>query len=602
MTSRGPARVLPAPARRVDLRVGAPRWWAPLCLVALLSAGAGCRGAYEGEVAVDADVRIVGVLDEAGAGSSLVPWPPGAPLPVVTRGPGPHLVLGFTEAQLAPFEGAWSQGNLRAAAPCEAALPAPRWAGRMVDGALAAADPAALPALTVDGLSELCPAEADAPLALDVRGPGERCPYRITRSGCRVEVATECGLGSLQGYLHPDGDVCLLRQGGAWRCRDEALGLERNLTCLEPTVEVGIVSTAPGPAPFEAELVQVVARPVVLPQLWASVNQLYYWNLNSGLAFGMAVLSDRVVVAHTRDGPGGDCAAEENRAQAFTFVGLDAAPLGTVEAPRCARGLEEEAGGASFLGLYLDARERFRLARFDAQGALQSDGVVPGSSRWRPGPRGMIVRPEVDQVLLFMPRPLGEGDVLVLEHRRSTLAHVRTATLSGVLDLLGAGLLDGGRVFAAADEDHFFSLDADSLAVLERGVHPAQNIYPSRFVGQATMPPGTAAIFINGPPAASLLRVDRGAALGRIRLALDPTFAPSAAAVWPGGRWLVGGPLGASAGDPAALVLYDAEADRFLPGTHVLGQGAVSRMAWDDAGHLWVLYPWAGQVARLTPR
>lgn len=567
-----------------------------------LAALLGCRGAEETEARVDDAVRFVAVLAEDGAGSEIAEWPPGAPLPLVTSGEGPHTVFGYDAAQLSPFGEAWRQGRLRAAATCEARLPAPRWAGQLLFGGLTAVDPAALPAVTVEGLTSACPAPGAVSLALDVRGRTERCPHQVTRSGCAVTIEPECELGELQGYLHPDGGFCLELSPGPWRCRGEVVGRDAPLECLEPALEVGVVAVEPAEPPFDSETVSLVDRAPALPRLWATLNQLYSWNLRAGLAFSMAVLEDHVVVSYTQAGPGGDCAADENVPTGFAFVDRDTAQVvGRRDAPRCATELRPEAGGQSFVGVYIDDTERYRLARFASDGALAADAPMPGTSRWDPPPRDPLFVPGADRILLFMPLA-SSNDAVVYAHRASDLAFVRTATLTGADDVTGAGFVDDDTVFVGFGEDHFLYLDARTLEVAARGAHPEQNLYPTRFVSHLSVP-GSAAVLTNGPPNPSLVRFVRGEPLGRIRVPLDPGFVPSALVSWPGGRWLVGGAQTEDTARPSAFSMYDADGDRFLPGTWTLdAPGAVSRMEWDADGRLWVLHPWAGQVSRLTPR
>lgn len=576
------------------------RWAAVLGLLGALS----CRGAQEVDTTAPSEIVAVGVVSEGGASSPLAAWPEGAPLPVVTRGRGPHVVYGYTAAQLAPLGEGWRRGRLRPSDPCEARLPAPAWAARLSDGALTDLEPMDVPPMTVDGLREICPDAEARPLLLDVRGESELCSHRISRAGCALEVRTECGAGDFAGWVHPDGGFCARQSSaGDWRCEGAALEPGAPLVCEGGSREVELVDARPRPAPFEVETRSFGPRPEYGPRLWTASRQLYPSDLIRGYVHGLVALSDRVVVARSVGGPAGECWSDESRPAVFSIVDLATLEvLDEVSAPPCALELSAEPGGQTFVGLVLFDDDRYGLGRFDAEGRLLASARIEGASRWTGRPSGLRLEPAQDRLRFFLPSRASADDLHLRAHRLSDLSWASTATIAGLTRLVSVTWLDDDAAILVDGDDTFALVDVARAEIEEAGSYVDGTLYPGRFVSGFSPGPGELVMPMNGAAYSTLYRRAFGPRERKVRLPLEPDFALAALTAWPGGRWLVAGIDPTRPEQPTGFALYDPDADRFEPGLWHASRGVPSLLTTDGEGRVWVAHPWANEISRLSPR
>lgn len=560
-----------------------------------------CRPLEEGGVTPPSELIAVGVITD-GNGSSLEAWPAGAPMPIVTHGPGPHYVYGYTAAQLAPFGDAWRQGRLRASAGCEATLPSAAWVGRIDGAGLRAVEAGSEGALTVDGLREVCPSPRALPLQLDVRGETERCPHRILRDGCEVDVLTECGVGDLSGWVHPGGGFCLERTREGWMCEAGQLQRGQALQCSSGTRQIEVVDATPGPAPFELQTLSLGPGEPFETRLWELSRQLYAADVSDGYVHGMVALSDRVLVSHTVGSEGGDCWSEEDQPTMLSIIDPERFEvIGQVEAPRCTVELTADEGGQTFVGFLLFDDETYRLGRFDADGTLIANEIIPGSTRWRGAPVGLRVVPSQDRLLFFVAPSPATPLMQLLVHRLSDLGHVETATITDVPRALAVSWLDDSNAVLVDSNDTFAQLDVTRRTIVDFGSYLEDQIYAGRFVSGYAPTPQELVLTMNGTADSTLFHRRIGTP-GQIRLPLEPDLALSVVTGWPDGRWLVTGIDAGQAGQPTAFTFYDPAEARFEPGAWRASRGIASLPVWDGAGRLWIVHPWANQISRLTPR
>lgn len=574
------------------------RSWCAFIVLAGLWA---CRPVYEGTATPPSDIVAVGVLSE-GQGSLLEAWPAGAPMPIVTEGAGPHFVVGFTAEQLAPFGQGWQNGTLRTAAACEATLPPPAWVGRIDGPTLSAVQGGFEGELTVDGLRDVCPSKEALPLILDVRGETDRCAHRILRTGCEVDVITECGPGDFSGWVHPDGGYCLQRTREDWTCSQGQLQSGAALQCSSGTREVELVQASEGAAPFDIQTLSLGPGDLFEPRLWQLSRQLYAADMRVGYVHGMVALSDRVLVSHTMGGEGGDCWSDEDQPTMLTVIDSDQVEvISQVLAPRCTVELTADEGGQSFVGFVVLPDENYALARFDANGTMVESQVIARSNRWGRAPQGLRFIEAEDRLQFFLPPSSSLPGLELRVHQRSDLSHVETATISGVPRLIAMSWLDDDNAIIVESIDTFLQVDVAQGSIVGSGSYLEGQIYPGRFVSGYAPNPQELALTMNGPNDSTLYHW-RAGDRAQIRLPLQPDVALSNVIGWPDGRWLVSG---IDAGDPdkgTAFSLYDPVQDRFQAGVWRASSGIASMPVWDAQGRLWVAHPWANEISRLVPR
>ncbi|MCB9649230.1 MAG: hypothetical protein H6730_21880 [Deltaproteobacteria bacterium] len=571
---------------------------------ALAVALGACRGAQEAQITLPEDLAWVAVLSD-GAGSAVTPWPPGTPLPVVTRGAGPHLVLGYTAAQLAAFGTAVEDGTVRAAVGCDPTLPTPRWVGTLQDGVLTESTTSP-PALTVPGLAELCPAEVTS-VALDVRGPASRCGTDVTRKGaCGLEIGTDCGLGTFTGQVQPDGRVCLQAEAGA--CGGGLVWSDAPLACTGRVTEVGVAALVEAaPPPFELAAAQVADGAPFFPP--TPTNQLNAGLLRIGRAWDLFWAGPYVGVTVNSEGPGGECFQPPNHPTALVL--LDPDTLTEVQSstvPPCTQDLVPHPSGDGWVGTFYD-RARGGYVWIGADGRVRRQVVSPmGNSAVLP--RVSVVAPAQDRLLTFWSGYQAEaGGVRVVAHRLSDLAWVATTTIGTWSQVRSAALVEDGRLLIAADTERYGLFSVSALAVEREFTPPDPGTYVlwtlSAFVEPDRPSVGLA---INGSAGGLILLHEQvtTSEQGILRLPLDPAFNPSVITPWGvgGDLLLVAGVMDPIAGEPrrGAVSLFERGSRRFLPGTWPVGEGMLAKALRDDAGRVFLLESWTGRVLRLTPR
>lgn len=573
------------------------------CLLTLLTLVGlfACRPLQEGTATPPSEIIAVGIISD-GEGSPLEAWPAGAPLPIVTRGSGPHFVYGYTAAQLEPLGEGWRNGRLRPSAPCEASLPSAAWVGRIDGATLSTVQEGFEASITVDGLRSICPSPSELPLLLDVRDETERCSHRILRDGCKVDVLTECGAGDFSGWVHPDGGFCLEQTREVWSCEAGPLRPGVSLQCKSGTRELELLDATPAPAPFELQTLSLGPGEPFETRLWALSRQLYATDTDSGYVHGMVALSDRLVVSHTMASEGGDCWSQEDQPTMLSVIDPDRLEvIGQVVAPRCTTELIADASGQSFVAFVRLDNDRYGLSRFDADGNLLMTETIAGSSAWGRVPQGLRAVESKDHLLFFMPPTTTLPGLQLRVHRRSDLGQVETATITNVPRVLAVSWLDDDNAVVVDSNDTFAHVDIARRTIVDFGSYLEDQLYPGRFVSGYAPAPRELVLTMNGPAESTLFHWQSGGG-AQIRLPLEPELALSVVTGWPDGRWLVAGIDAGQSERSTAFALYDPVQARFQPGVWRVSRGIASLPVWDAAGRLWIVHPWANEISRLTPR
>ncbi|MEM7675748.1 MAG: hypothetical protein AAF449_07055, partial [Myxococcota bacterium] len=348
-------------------------------------------------------------------------------------------------------------------------------------------------------------------------------------------------------------------------------------------------------------------RPNVLGERsWIGVN-----HVRSGYAYGMTILSDRVVVSGPDDGD--RCSERVSRLTLF-----DPSSLETIASPityPCAQVLSADPSNETFVAVYFD--DGWRAGRFNADGeellqgprldarfsSLRPDvGLVPN---WRPAD---LLRPSnADELWLIM------YDSRRDEPRLGSAALVRldaaTLTPIGPPDFLEtwlrsyAGALGANGAYALLN-DWGLSVGwftpgviAPSASIVMGPDTPSRNVYYQLYsLGGDRMlvaSQGRAPAIVVGPDAVEQRTTHPMGGQEQI----VTTFVP-----WQGSIYLGIGIQTINQGKREVIAtLFDAANDRFLPGVWVIGEGMASFVQTDAQGRYFIILPWTAEIIRLDP-
>lgn len=580
---------------------------AGLIVVAL----AGCSEPRPVRVDVPPDVEWVALVSPTGA-TPLVRWLAGAPLPAHTAGGETIQLVGYTAEQVRQLpvqDGARvAEERLRLAKGCERHLPVPAWFGELTpDDLLTTRAPSEAPVLTASWIS--CPTDPVLTHATCLSLP---CAIGETQTiGCAVRVdLSACGAGVLVGERQADGSICF--EPLPWTCEPvETLAPEITAQACANDCRTSVFE-APREPPFTLERVAVTGGELYLPGELTDDLLVPNNRLHSGKAFDLALLRDRLVVAHAGATAVYFCPIEAERpAGRLSFYDLDSLALvGTATAPECLTRLLGE--GDTFVGVH-GARGEPVLSRFSREGRRLASGPPSSGDRPRADAAAQIpadlVRVGRQLAVIYEWLDARPGGV--------DLGYFLYGYDPTSLEALHTDLIREGRAFAMA------AVGTSSLAIAEEKYQRIDYFDVERrvFVGATALPtspvafrydmtslalaPGTRRLLATTPLDLASVRLVNGSRSVALVLPFERTLFPTSTHAWPGAPdvLVVAGvsPTAAGAYD-AVITRFDTRAARFLPGTWTIGQGAVTRMVTDGSGRLWALLPWAGEVVRLTPR
>lgn len=591
--------------------------------ILLLSTGlalVACKATPVVEVDVPAEIGWVAVVTvgEAGAvrrATPLVRWSADAPLPLITRaGEGETaLLLGFSETQLEMLGVEVDDSPLQALDGCGRALPPPVWVGRWAGGALSAHDGPA-PRVTAPWLSTACPDLSGEPVLVDADCFETRCEPSVRWIGrCDLELdLSSCGIGNLPASVDVDGSICADFSAAGWRCDRTTDPVARAAyTCLEPApCELHVHAGGAPPAPFEIARRQLVEGEPYLPGRLDRLGVLTTDDVADGHLLELLVLPGAVVVSRTTREPATSCYAAD--AQAGELLYLDPESLlsvRTATAPYCLRRMVRDEGGG-FVGAYVEGEELF-LGRFDRRGRLTGSAPVDERTDAQPGePR--LVQAGSDRVLemvmlegrLVVLLGKGRGDSFLFTFDAATLRPIlREQIRSGTSGMVVAG---GGVVATTRNgEQEMAWLDVSSAEEVAAAKLPWRDLpRETDSLLSVLEVPATGEILVTGTPPPALFVLESMGPTRARAVIFERDAYPVTMAPWPAGDPVfVAGIEQETDGRWSSVgALFDPTRGRFLPGTWPLGNGVVGRIRVDDAGRLWLLLPWSGEVIRLTPR
>ena len=608
------------------MRLAIDRWVA----LALLLATA-CSSERTVEVDVPDEVTVAGILslddnEQLLGASALEPWRDS--LPVVTRSGARTLVVGYSDDQLAAFgPQLFSAGPLRPAIGCQNRLPEPAFAADLTDDGLRPIDVADVPALTTAVVESTCPTTTSTAWAVDVTCYAQSCIPVVSSTGpCTIELdLSACASerpngtvdsGRLTATIDASGNVCLTPDERTPQCVNvEDPYSVGTLACgtFEAPCGIHVYRDARRrPPPFSIARTQWKPGADATPNILRDRAWIAARYLRTGYAFDMAMVDERLLISGPRD------VFSECSTQPFEWTFIDPDTLqatSPVPAPACAQVLLVDPGEQTFVAPYFD-QGAWRVGRFDRTGTeLLSaaatedslDGVRDSSGRstpiWRPS--NLERSPDGSELWLVMYdsvgfEPLPGAAFIRLD--ATTLERIEQRILPEWHRSYSSAIAGGQQYALLAEWSYalgWFRLDR-STPDFETQLPldtPVRNVH-----------------YTVAPLDADRMLV---AALGRSPAIVMGRMGEVARMTHPAGEleqmmvrfmdW--DGPIKLGIGlqtindgrREAIATLLDTEADRFLPGVWVLGEGLPTRVVTDAAGRYFIALPWTAELVRLDP-
>jgi len=584
---------------------------------ALLVAGVGCTG--PGDLSIQADfppavafIAVVGI-DDSGAmtgATGLASVSDGyAKLFGDFPGVAGFEVHGYALASLqslgVPLEEATLRIPLRAAETDEARLPAPIW-GQKFDadgGAFGGTIP--VRALTADWLP-LCPQRVTEGQRVALGCAFGDCATTVTQSGCRVTIdASACALGALDAEISPAGALIVEASPVLGQCEEtpSSPGVSVALACSGGTAETCRIEVQTSSVPPPLVIEKLALTSSVAPYIERDGNGvLVSRRPPSGYLAAMAIVGETVMVARNLGPPWRPQDCPPGRGGVIDLIARDTLIVDTATAvPRCVIGLIRDPMGRG--ALFLTGGPAPRVGIIGADGQVKADRAlddVPHPADEyvigiQASARGIFV---LFTVPVFDPgstATLAVLDPLLL----TTLAFEPISNQRA--EILGVDL-DAKVLLVANSRDVLYTPTADAklgpgrplweLCSHGNGIKPS-TIFPHALSGQLVLP-----ALDSNSPAGYVIDVQ-----DRCRTVVYPWGAVEGygAAAWTDGRVLFGLMTSAPPYE-ASVAIVDPIGARFASGALRIGSGPPHAMDVDAQGRVWLILPWEGQVARITPQ
>lgn len=354
------------------------RWGLALLGCAVLA----CKGTQDLASEPPESVRYVAVVEVDADGGviatgPLSAWSPGEPLFVAAREDAIVRLVGYDEATLTAggvLEAVQAEASPLPLAPatgCDPRLPEATWIASWSPDGVTALDGAPTPALTAPRLTKVCPPFSPS-VAIDVPCVEPRCvPTIQDRSDCSVTVALDCTRGSVTLHVDPTGNVCADLDDAFGACprvaSEPGVGRHACATCRIDAY----VPLDDAPPAFVVEKVKVVDAPLMRPRDIEVNRQPFRYNFYEGHIHDLVTLDDRIVVLAPDGGYGKRCdygVLEKDKR--LLFLDPDTLTVTSTRATeQCLTAVTADARGSGFVGVYGDI-EAWRLGRFAADGRL----------------------------------------------------------------------------------------------------------------------------------------------------------------------------------------------------------------------------------------
>ena len=562
-------------------------------------------------VSLAAIVTLVG--DEVTASTRLFPWAADSVLPIVTEASGASVIVGYSQAQLdAAGMGAvdlTALGGVRSAVGCAPSLPAPAWAGQIVQGELRSVDPATVPRLGLVGLEQVCPAFDEADAYSGFSCSVTRCETPPRRTGvCAFEIGDPlCAIGLATIAVHPDGSACVDWSTSGWRCEAArpARGAAR-YECAHPMrCDVDVHVRPNGAPPFDVVRLAVTEAPDHLSDRLIDGRPTFAEQHSEGYVHDFDLVGDHIVVAVPGgDAPTIDCLADTStNDRLLIYRAADLSLVATATVPVCTRAVAGEAAGATFL-IVTGRDGRIEVRRYDVGGRLLArasvdDPIGPGEPRaWRAV--DLIVVGVRAYAMIANQTSNGHIGGLVELSLEPLRARTRAMVSRAPEPPAGAFPIDSTTFGTFATAAHqFWIVDTTSFAIDVVDLPSDVTNKNARFGAALHRRTNTFVHVTRG--AWGLIFVDRQSRAVKVReVFAGEQFYTRVAS------WVAGGDLVVMGGmrnfDWAGIVSFASVPDaRILPGTFVVGHGPVQRIRTDGRGRTWMSLPWGGDLVRLTP-
>lgn len=599
------------------MKLGRLKLWVLCC-------GIACKPTQEIDASIPAEVRYALLAKVDGAGevisaSALVPWGEGQPLPLIGRFSDPgqrFVVLGFSEAQIAPYLPLEEETPFRQAQGCEQRLPAPMWQADWTGDALLEPTPEALSTpllLTAPWLSSRCPDMSGHRFSINTSCRSDRCEPQVGVVGCVAELdLSECQLPNLQVRIGAAGELCA-ESSTADVCEtltSEDPHADSLLQCtLENTCSIEVYATDDPPAFTidRASFIDPPAQPYI-PGSTAASGVLRPRRLIEGNAFDLAIVNDRILVLQVIGDPGLNCPSF-NRPMELLNFDPETLEMTRSALPRCTERLHPDPSGmGAFVATFVEGNEIF-VGRFAMDGTVLERAVLDPGGRITANSHfivDIIPMSSPGQLLLHFvsrdgtpenPVPEDTGFVVI---ETATLQTLRSHHIDGWRRAWTADLM-GDRLYLVEYLERASRwINVNNWDVVER-LDLVEELTTRISLLDVFFEPSTQKMLVAAQGPAGMYIVERGRVVFGREVIYRAKASVTALSPWSGGLVLSTGVQIESAGREAVAFFFDPAVERFLPQRYELGYGVVSRAKVDAKGRTWLLLPWAGEVVRLTP-
>lgn len=424
---------------------------------------------------------------------------------------------------------------------------------------------------------------------------GSSCEATIRFSGCATyELRTSrnaagemifapSAAGSCESKTGPSGSLFSIE------CMQGARVCRYDLYESWPPLDLSVITKAVLDVPL--------SEPVLWPEDALGGLQAYYGWVSSVAAYG-----DRIVVASFAGEQGSlFCRQPAPHTRFYLFDQETFELIDRVDGPPCVQRVAADPKGDGFLAVFGVATSS--IARFDRGARMVGSGVAIAHPEPEDERHGVALSTSDDWVHVLSGRQFDGAFSRFYVLDPNTLA-TRSVSMT-VEGKARSGIDLGPRGFAMADSildtilffDRATAVGNPGIALFAvRPVSPEAGLLAKAGddLYLSTTGAGGAAWIISDledmtPKMAPILFYERASI-------------PWAALEWPHDRSkMLVGLVDHEEGGSARVAFLSPHEQRFLPGSQVIGEGAVSEMIADRAGRVWALMPWSGKLARITP-
>jgi hypothetical protein len=430
-----------------------------------------------------AALLVLGTGGSVRASSPLEAWAAGDPLPIVARASDDAVIVAYTKDQLdragvlSLLDPGHPPAVLASVAGCAQRLPAPAWYARWSSAdRIEAFTASTAPPLTISGAVLACPDLANAPVAVELPCGTSRCVPVVEHTGaCSLSLdLSACGIGRVAATFDADGRACLDFSSTHWACApgDVVPGARAAYRCTSPQTCDLDLYVDPGSLhpPVTIDRAALFPAAPYLPRLADTTPILVPDGIDSGYAFDLLIIKDRVVVSAVGDMIGRPvCPNGQSAPGKLVFFDLESlAQITTATAPPCLGRLASVPGENVFLSAFIEGGS-WHIGRFDAAtGRLLAR--APGPSATDSALHRILVIGD-EAMLMFSESGTGRAGSVLEAYGVERLEHRSTLDLRDRADAVDLTLVDTNTAALVTDDSRQAAwIDLASMAVTIRSL------------------------------------------------------------------------------------------------------------------------------------